>query len=194
MRKINIFCCLLLLTLAFGYRTFAQDTSNAQEAPKAQDSAKPATPPIHYYHLDFQIEELGADGKPVNSRTYSTSVSTDNHGNMSIRVGSKIPISTGSTFNDGKTVSTQFNYQDVGVDIDVLETHDVGRLIALNLTADVSGLAQASDANIRQPVIRQNRWHATVLIPVGKPTVIFTSDSIDSKGSTRVVVTATLLQ
>ena len=193
MRKLTILCCLLLLTLSTARRSFAQDTSNAQQAPKAQDTAKPA-PPIHYYHLDFAIEELGSDGKPVNSRTYSTTVNTDIHSTMSIRIGSRIPISTGSTFNDGKTVSTQYQYEDVGVNIDVLDAHEVGRLLALNLSADLTSLGESTDPSIRQPVIRQNRWHAGVLIPVEKPTVVFTSDAIDNKGSTRLVVTATQLQ
>jgi hypothetical protein len=33
-----------------------------------------------------------------------------------------------------------------------------------------------------------------VLIPIGKPSVVFTSDSLDNKGSMQLVVTATPLQ
>lgn len=40
-------------------------------------------------------------------------------------------------------------------------------------------------------MISQNTWQSRVLVPIGKRTVVFTSDSLDSKGSTRVVVTVT---
>ncbi len=63
-----------------------------------------------------------------------------------------------------------------------------------NLVADVSSVATTNDASLHQPVIRQNKWQASVLIPIGKATVVFTSDSLDSKGSMQVVVTATPLQ
>ena len=192
MRKITILCCLLLLTLPVGHRSFAQDTANTQ-APKAQDSVKAAAPPVHFYHLDFVIEELGSDGKPINSRNYSTTVNTGPHGGMSIRTGSKIPIATSTTAND-RTGATQFQYVDIGVNFDVEEVHEAGSRLAISLTADLSSVAESVDPNLHQPIIRQNRWHAPVLIPIGKPSVAFTSDSLDNKGGTRVVVTATLLQ
>jgi hypothetical protein len=37
-------------------------------------------------------------------------------------------------------------------------------------------------------------WDAPVLIPIGKPTVVFSSDALESKGGMQLVVTATLLQ
>ncbi|HEV2485004.1 MAG TPA: hypothetical protein VGT08_05685 [Terracidiphilus sp.] len=192
MRKITILCCLMLFTVTLGRKAFAQDTANAPVA-RAPESAKPATPPVHYYHLDFVIEELGSDSKPVNSRTYSTTVSTGPHGGMSIRTGSRIPIATGSMTANGTTEATQYQYVDVGVNIDVNEVHEVGSQLAISLTADLTGLAQSDDPRLHQPVIRQNKWQAPVLIPIGKASVAFTSDSLDNKGGTRVVVTATPL-
>ena len=193
MRKITMLCCLLLLTLPVGQKTLAQDTANTQ-APKAQDAAKAAVPPVHYYHLDFVIEELGSDGKPVNSRSYSTTVATGPHGGMSIRTGSRIPVATGSTSANGKTETTQFQYVDVGVNFDVEEVHEVGSQLSINLTTDLTGLGEPVDPTTHQPIVRQNRWRAPVLIPIGKPSVAFKADSLDSKGGTRVVVTATPLQ
>jgi type II secretory pathway component GspD/PulD (secretin) len=194
MRKITLVCFVTLFTLALGRSTFAQDASNAQQATKAQDNTQAA--PVHYYHLDFVIEELDSSGKPVNSRTYSTTICTQPHSSMSIRTGSKIPIATGSYGEtNAKTVNTQFQYEDVGVNIDARNAREIDRQLALDLTAEVSGVADSSSPNLpHEPVIRQNRWQALVLIPVGKSTVVFASDSIDSKGSTRVLVTATPLQ
>src|SRR5260370_39269762 len=100
MRKNIIICCLLLFAPALTPHARAQDTAKAPEAAKAPE---PAT---HYYHLEFVIQELGSDGKPTNSRTYSTTVSTgrnDHYG--AIRTGSRVPIITGAlhgTTGDGK--------------------------------------------------------------------------------------------
>ena len=44
------------------------------------------------------------------------------------------------------------------------------------------------------PVTLQNKWQGQVLIPIGKATTVFSSDYTQSKGSMRLVVTATLLQ
>jgi hypothetical protein len=190
MRKISMICCLLLLSLSLGHRMFAQDATQGPDAAKAQEAQ------LHYYHLVFVVQEVGADLKPVNSRSYSTTVSTDTHNAASIRTGSKVPIATGS-FSNGESkalVNTQFQYIDVGVNFDVRDVHEVGRQLTLDLSSDVSSVADSGDPNLHQPVIRQNKWHSMVFMPVGKPTVVFTSDSVDSKGSMQVVVTATSLQ
>jgi hypothetical protein len=196
MRKLAIYCCFLILTLLFGHKTFAQDASNAQETPKSQDPAKAQAPPVHYYHLDIVTEELGANGKPFNSRTDTTTVNTDTRGRgaASIRSHSRIPVATGPSEVDGKPVNRQYTYQDVGIDIDVQDVHEIGRQLALNLTADISSLAEAADPMLHEPVVRHIRWQAAALIPIDKPTIVFTSDVLDSKNSIRMVVTATLLQ
>lgn len=195
MRKITFFCTVLLLTLAFRQSAFAQNATGEQSSPKAQDTTQ--APAVHYYHLDFVIDELGSDGKPVNSRTYTTTVNTDTHSTTSIRTGSRIPIAVGSFTSGGGKVSavadTQFQYQEVGINIDVRHVQEIGRQLALDLTAELSGVA-ATDQNLHEPVFRENRWQASVIIPIGKQSVVFTSDSIDSKGSTRVLVTATPIQ
>lgn len=183
MRKVILVSCVLLLTASFGHTLFAQDE------PKPADTAKATESPAHFYHLDFVLQELGDDGKPTNSRTYAVTVSTDPRWFTSIRINSRVPVNTGSPTN------AQFQYENVGVSFDANQAHEIGRLLAFDLTADVHTLAtpSASEQSLA-PVIRQNRWQSGVLIPIGKPTVVFTSDSLDSKGSMRVLVTATPLQ
>jgi hypothetical protein len=194
MRKITLACCLVFLTLAFGPKSFAQDDA------KTQDAAKTPPPPDHYYHLDIVVQEVSAEGKPVNSRSYSTTVVTNSsrYENI-IRANSRVPFPVGSFSTDAKgnaLVNTQFQYQDVGVRFDIRDVHDAGRLLTLNLTADVSTVGGAANpgTNDRQTILRENRWESAVLIPIGKPIVVFKSDDLDSKGSVQVVVTATLLQ
>jgi hypothetical protein len=198
MRKLIIACCLLVLIPALVVRARAQETSKAPEA------VKPPEPPAHYYHLEYVIQELGSDGKPVNSRTYSTIVGTDRHEQFSaIRTGSRVPIITGALHGptgqatDPK-LEYQFQYLDVGVNIDTQNVREVGHQLAIDLKAEVSSLAESGPSTasglVNDPIIRQNMWQASVLIPIGKATVVFSSDTLDSKGAMHVVVTAALLQ
>ncbi len=194
MRKIAIYCCLLLFVPISGGFAFAQDASKGTDAAKAAEAAKT---PAHYYHLEVVVQELGADGKPVNSRSYGTTVSTDRSGCCaSIRTGSRVPIITGANATTAgiEKQTLQYQYLDVGINVDARHPQEVGNQLAMNLTAEVSSLAEPQgSSNPADPVIRQNKWDALVIIPIGKPTVAFKSDDLDTKGSMQVVVTATLL-
>jgi hypothetical protein len=191
MLKTSLICSLFLVALGLPQASRAQD----EPKPAAAEKVQPAAP--NFYHLVFVVEERGADNKVINSRTYTTTVDTDSRNpNVSIRTGSKVPIATG-TYSAGESqalVNTQFQYIDVGVDFDIRNVIEVHNELALQLTAAISSMAETVDQHLHQPVIRQNKWEAPVLIPIGKPTVVFTSDSLDSKGSMQVMVTATPLQ
>jgi hypothetical protein len=164
----------------------------AQESAKAADAARAPEAPAHYYHLEFVVQELGADGKPVNSRTYSSTASTDRSDlNASIRTGSRVPVAVGTANGAPNT----FQYMDVGINIDVRNTHEVNGKLAISLVADVSSLATPTGlSQPSNPVVRNNRWQAPVLVPLNKPTVVFTSDALDTKGNMQLVVTATPMQ
>ena len=202
MRKITTLCCLLLLIPSCALRARAQDTAKPPEAAKAPE------PPGRYYHLEFVIQELGTDGKPTNSRTYSTIVTTDrsdrSESRSTIRTGSRVPIITGAlhgTTGDSK-LEFQYQYLDVGVNIDTQDAREIGGQLAVYLKAEISSLAAPAPSSsaitsanelANDPVIRQNSWQASVVIPIGKPTVVFSSDALESKGGMQLVVTATLL-
>jgi hypothetical protein len=195
MRKTIILFCLVLLVPALTLRTRAQETDKAPETAKAPE------PPAHYYHLEFVIQELGTDGKPTNSRAYSTIVCTNRSEQFgAIRTGARVPIITGGfhgATGDGKP-EFQYQYIDVGVNIDTQNVHEIGRQLALHLKAEISSLAQSTPSPSSElpndPVIRQNTWQASVVIPIGKPTVVFSADALDSKGGMQVSVTATLIE
>src|SRR5215469_15187537 len=96
MRRLILVFCLVISASAAGRYGLAQDDTKTGSTAKTQDAAKTLEAPSHYYHLDFVIQELGADGKPVNSRSYSTDVNTRPHGDTSmIKTGSRIPIIVG---------------------------------------------------------------------------------------------------
>ena len=200
MRKFTIVCCLFLLTTAPVLRAGAQDTAKAPETPKAPE------PPVHFYHLEYVIQEMGSDGKPTNSRTYSSIVSTDRTQHFSaIRTGSRVPIITGGSHGPnsdlkGPQMEFQYQYIDVGVNIDAENVREVGNQLAIYLKAEVTSLAEGAPTTasasslVNDPVIRQNMWQSSVLIPIGKATVAFSSDALENKGGMQVVVTATRLQ
>ena len=186
--QIMLTCCVLILVPASGGKVLAQESTPPQEQAKAPE------PQAHFYHLEFVVQETGPDGKPTNSRTYSGAVST-NHKDMSysMRTGSRVPIATSAP--DGNNKNTQFQYIDVGVSIDAHQVREEGDKLALWLNADISSLAGTQNiSGVNEPVVRQNKWQAEVLIPIGKPTVVFTSDVLDSKGGMQLVVTATALK
>lgn len=187
MRKWIVFGWILAATLVSAHVTVAQDAVKPAEGTKTEAAAR-------YYHLRFVIEELNADGKATNSRTYTSTVSTARDEFASIRSGSRIPIVTSATGTDEKASVTQFQYIDIGANIDARHARALGDELALNVTAEITSMAAALDPRLHQPIIRQNKWQAVVLVPVGKPAVIFTSDSLDSKGSMQMVLTATPAQ
>jgi hypothetical protein len=189
MRKSLALASLLLLVPAIAHAALAQTAS---------EPAKAIEPP-HYFHLDFVVQEVDASGKPTNSRSYSTTVSTDPRDSPTIiRAGSRIPLITGSDKGGG---GQQYQYIDIGVNIDARSAHEVGRMLALNVSAEISSVAAkvnfpGPDSLITSgdPVIRQNKWQSYVLVPTGKATVIFDSDNLEDKGKMQLVITATPLQ
>ncbi|MFY9936661.1 MAG: hypothetical protein WAK33_07320 [Silvibacterium sp.] len=169
MRKIAILCLRLFFIPLFVVPVFAQETH--AQAPEA-----------HFYHLDFVVKELGDEGKVVNSRTYLTTISTE--GMSSVRTGTKIPLRT----ND----KGEINYIDVGINIDCQRVHEAAEGLAMQISAEISSLATPiGTGNTPTPIIRQNRWQSATVLPIGKPSVVFSSDNLENKGKMQVEVTAT---
>ena len=142
------------------------------------EGAKPAEAAISkYFRLDFVVKELES-GKVINSRAYSTTITTDNA--SSIRTGSRVPVKTGN--------SSGITYIDVGVSIDCIAAKEVQNELSLRVTADVSTMA---DETVRPPVIRQNKWNGNVLVPLRKATTIFSSDDVTTRRQMQLELTAT---
>jgi len=148
------------------------------------EGAKAAPEPTKYFHLDFVVQELEG-GKVMNARHYSTTVATGEGPhiyNPTIRTGSKVPISTGSTRAD-------LTYIEVGVNIDCRSARETDGNLALNVAAEISSAV----TNSNRPLIRQTKWSSSVIVPVGKPTVLFSSDDLAAKGQMQLELTATAI-
>jgi hypothetical protein len=181
MRNKIVLSCLLIMSLTAVQQMAAQESGEMNRSP---ETAKVAEPPAHFYHLEIVLEQVDADGKPTNSRSYSAVVSTArNDNNAQIRTGARVPIAMGQ-------------YQDIGVNIDARSPRDVAGKLTLYMAADISSIADSKESNGMNdhPIFETNKWQGQVLIPIGKATTVFSSDDIRSKGSMRMVVTATLLQ
>ncbi len=155
-----------ILAAALGSACFAQEASKAPE-------------PVHYFRLDFVLKELDA-GKVINTRAYWISVSTE--AGAHIRAGDQVQMKIP---NSNSTTSS-----DIGVSIDCRPPKLLGDEIALSVRADISSLAPNESSDLR-PIMRQNQWDSTAVVPLRKPTVIFSSDDPASKRQMQLEVTAT---
>jgi len=167
---------------------------HAQNPPQA--AAEPAP---NFYHLHFAVEELNAAGQVTNTRTYDEIVRTvtqhDHLYNQQIKTGSRVPIATGSYGSNPATASTQFQYIDLGVNLEVRSVKEEPKSLSFELNASIESIArQTQIAGTNEPVIRQDSWDSLVIVPIGKPTVVFSSDDLDSTGRMQVQVTATRIE
>jgi len=142
--------------------------------------------PLKFYRLDFVVKEVDA-GKVLNSRSYSAMVSTRPNMTCHIRTNSQVPTPTNA---DGSS----YTFYNIGTNIDCGEVTDLQNALSLKLTSEVhSVLETATPTNVasRQPVVRDNRWESFVIVPLKKPTVIFSSDDASTKHQMQLELTAT---
>src|ERR1019366_4674530 len=170
--KLAIACGAILLTAAI-CAAQSEGAKSAAEQPK-------------YFHLDFVVKEMDS-GKVINARHYSTTIATGESTpyNCTIRTGSKVPVPNGGTIAAG-----QFTYIDVGVNIDGRSAKEIEETLALSIAAEISNAAPPSNP----PLIRQTKWSSNVIVPIGKPTVIFSSDDATTKGQMQLELTATAIK
>jgi hypothetical protein len=161
----------LLIAVAAASACFAQDA-------KVENTEK--TEP-KFFKLYFAMKEFEG-GKLANSRTYYMLASTDS-GTNSLRSGEKLPVASG--------VGNTWQVYDVGTNVDCRRVRPFGNELALDVTVEASGIPQESSGTTSQPIVRNYRWSSGVIIPLNKPTVIFSSDHVSGKGQIQVELTAT---
>src|ERR1700736_1618156 len=93
----------------------------------------------------------------------------------SLKIGDRIPIATGS-FQPGiggvginPLVNTQFQYLDVGVNIDITPKVHAGREVTLKISMDISSVTgQSNIGGISQPVIGQRKIEHEIRLKEGE--------------------------
>jgi hypothetical protein len=156
----------------------------------AQDNNTPK-PPDHYYRLNLTVEQTNDAGQVTNSRSYVATIMTG-AGTQEIRTGTKVPVISGTSNGN-----TEFQYIDLGVMFDVRNVKETGEKLGFTLVSEISSMAPGEknssglNPTAGEPIIRSNKWNSNVLIPIGKPTVVFSADDLEDKGKMQVEVTAT---
>jgi type II secretory pathway component GspD/PulD (secretin) len=105
-------------------------------------------------------------------------------GRTTMKLGSKIPVATGSYSGGGSGVQTQFQYLDVGLNIDASLDEEAGGM-KLNSKVEQSSVSVAEEktvGDVREPVIRQAVLTGAAMMTIGKPVML---GSLDVPGSTR---------
>ncbi len=145
----------------------------------AQEAApKPPTPPRHFYKLTYVLKEFD-EGKVVNQRDFVLACSTGDRYTSRMRAGSRIPVG----------VPDKFSYIDLGINLDShLEDEPDG--LAVDVTADISSPAAEQSASSVSPAIHQVRTNALAIVPLNKPTMLFTVDDPASRHRFELEVTA----
>jgi general secretion pathway protein D len=100
--------------------------------------------------------------------------------NAKLKIGSKIPIATGSYSAGAATgitagigVQTQFTYTDIGVVIDMTPTIHLDREVSLKLSVDVSTHAgDVTISGVTEPIIGQRSDSTTIQLRDGEPCLL----------------------
>jgi hypothetical protein len=163
--KLAIVSCLVFLTASI---SIAQN--------------EPPKPPTKFFHLEFTVKEID-DGKAPNARSYSMMASTDrgllNTG--SIRTGSRVPF---------EAAPGQIQFMELGVNIDCRAVQEIEGQLGLTVIAEISSVASDAGSSSK-PVLRQTKWNSSVMVPMRKATVIFSSDDVTGKRKMQLELTAT---
>jgi general secretion pathway protein D len=97
----------------------------------------------------------------------------------SLKIGDRVPVATGS-FQPGiggvginPLVNTQFQYLDVGVNIDITPHVHAGREVTLKITMDISSVTgQSSIGGISQPIIGQRKIEQEIRLKDGEANIL----------------------
>ena len=132
------------------------------------------------YRVEFNIHD-GSDAAAKTGRRYTIMIEGNEKGVF--RVGQKVPYATGS-FQPGvgsgvtPLVSTQFNYAEVGVNIDCRIIEFNGK-VRVKATLDLSTVVQHEKTAPQvppMPIIGQLRIEVNALVNPGKPTLVASVD------------------
>ncbi|MGH9502163.1 MAG: cohesin domain-containing protein [Terriglobales bacterium] len=97
----------------------------------------------------------------------------------SLKIGDRVPVATGS-FQPGiggvginPLVNTQFQYLDVGVNIDITPKVHAGREVTLKISMDISSVTgQSNIGGISQPVIGQRKIEHEIRLKEGEVNIL----------------------
>jgi hypothetical protein len=88
-------------------------------------------------------------------------------------------------------MGSSYTYLDVGVSIDCRYVTEAPGQLTLRIDADISSVLHESTPTNLPPTVRQNKWTSSVVVPLRKPTVLYSSDDLTTKQQMQLELTAT---
>ena len=162
----------------------AQKNGSTPDKAPSEQTADAA--PKKFYQLNFMMRELENE-RIINSRQYSI-ILRGGAERGSIRSDQTVPYLSRSGAN------AEWQQINVGVNIDCRKLEELDGQISLNISADISSVIEnhgEAGPPSALPIVRHNRWESTVLMPVKKPTILFSSDDPASKRKMQLQLTVT---
>jgi type II secretory pathway component GspD/PulD (secretin) len=139
--------------------------------------------PKKNYRLTFTVTEMDGS-KQIGTEHYAMIMTSGQA--TTLKLGSKIPVATGSYSSGGSAagvgVQTQFTYIDVGMNFDATLT-EMGNNAMLKSAVEQSSVAPETSevAGAHEPIIRQASLRGETFLTPGKPVAL---GSMDIPGST----------
>ena len=150
------------------------------------------------YKVEWRIKD-GSDAAAKNGRRYTMLIDTTGSG--SFHVGDRVPVPTGSFNSDGSVnalVNTQYNYCDVGVNIDT-KLHEQQGQVAIYATIDLStAIPHKADGSaagrVLPPTISQIKIAVNATLTPGKPSLVASIDDPVSERKFEVEAVVTKIE
>lgn len=180
--RTKIASALLALTFVFSATAWPQD------APTSGNTSYLKSPE-HYFELTFRVLDISPSGRLADTKTYKEIIASGpKSSNPSrIRTSDRVQIAVGGKFPNGEPAISAF---ELGTKIDANLAAMLSDSLRLHVTASISSISTAAPGDAQRPLIRQTTWDSNVIVPIGKPTIIFSSDNSADKGRTELELTA----
>jgi hypothetical protein len=191
MKTLLAMCAVVMLAFsAVGVAATQNKAQNAQDKPDRTADTAASERQVDGYKVDYVITETDS-GKKVDSRSYTVMVGNRNDKRGSLRIGSRIPVMT--QLGSGGPVNAQFQYIDVGVNLDCTINTQPDNTLILYSGVEMSSVAEAQDqrTGTLPPVVRQFKIADNSTIAPGKPTIIGTADDVATHRHFEVQATVT---
>ncbi len=148
---------------------------------KAADKPVTAAQGEATYRLIYTLTEM--DGtKRIGVQHFGMTITSSSR-SASVKLGSKVPIATGSYTSGNASAQTQFTYLDVGLNIRAQLGVQANGKFALDSQVEQSGVAESvTIASVNEPVIRQTKLENMAQLTLDKAVML---GSLDTPGSTR---------
>lgn len=186
-------CYKLALAVLAGLLSFTMPRAWAQASTEKSTSEKNVTEEKFRggtYRVEFKISEFEGE-KKLNSRSYTLLIDTLHR--KELHLGTRVPVQTGTG------TDKQFQYMDVGQNINCMVTSEAQHTVALDIWVDATSLAfheqpngeSVPESRHGNPIVQQIKVQTSATFELGKPTIVSTLDDPNSKHVFQIEVTPT---